>query len=243
MFTQEQSRRCAGIVAVQASRAVDDLRRRLAEHGLAGRWADAYVSSKIDTALLLDLLGRLHQPDALPVFEAALWRIWDCLWGALGLVRSGRSVDAEVFRQIAQRAECRLSLARELESLHRPELFPADFLNQSSLAEAGLVEWLLFPTELGRPPDEIRQLEVVPLETDDGVADLYVFAFRTHSPHWLSAKDWVVGVAGPFLQSDQPTFEGLGATFSLFECWSDKPVEEHVEVLLEAASGISGSED
>ena len=168
MFTQEQSRRCAGIVADQASRAIDDLRRRLAEHGLAGRWDDDYVSSKIDAGLLLDLLGRLDQPSALPVFEAALSASDPgiMLWGALGLVRSGRSVAAEVFRRIAREADCRLSLARELGALDRSELFPADFLNQSSLAEAAMVEWLLFSTELGRAPDEIRQLEGGP--TGDG---------------------------------------------------------------------------
>ena len=84
---------------------------------------------------------------------------------------------------------------------------------------------------------------MVPLETDDGVADLHVFAFRTHPPHQLAARDWVVGVAGPFLQSDQPTVEGLGATFSRFEPLSDKTLEEHVEVLLETVDGIAGSED
>jgi hypothetical protein len=133
-------------------------------------------------------------------------------------------------------------LARELETLERSDLFPNEFLNQPSLAEAAMVDWLLFPTELGRAPDEIRQLESVPLETDDGLADLYVFAFRTHPPHWLSDKDWVVGVAGPFLVSDQPTFEGLGATFSRFESLSEKPLDEHVEVLLGTIAGMSGAE-
>jgi hypothetical protein len=56
----------------------------------------------------------------------------------------------------------------------------------------------------------------------------------------LSEKDWVVGVAGPFLVSDQPTFDSLGATFSRFECLSEKPLEEHVEALLGTVEGISG---
>ena len=70
---------------------------------------------------------------------------------------------------------------------------------------------------------------MMPIETDDGLADLYVFAFRTHSPHWLSEKGWVVGVAGPFLVNDQPTFESLGGTFSRFESLSEKPLDEHIE--------------
>ena len=121
---------------------------------------------------------------------------WVKLWGALGLIRGGHAVPPEVFQQVAAWPDCRITLARELEALERPDLFPNDFLNQPGLAEATMVDWLLFPTELGRAPDEIRQLQVMPLETNDGLADLYVFAFRTHAPHWLSEKDWVVGVAG-----------------------------------------------
>jgi hypothetical protein len=245
MLTPEQSRTCAEIISGQVSHYIDDLHRRLAALGLADRWNDDYASVRTGANLLLDLLGRLDQPCALPVFESAVHLLdpWIKLWGAMGLISRGRSVDPQVFRQIAEWAECRLPLARELQALDRSDLFPADFLNQPSLAEAALVEWLIVPTELGRAPDEIRQLELLPMETDDGVADLYVFAFRTHPPHWLSEKDWVVGVAGPFLASDQPTFEGLGATFSRFEPLSDRPLEEHVEVLLDTVDGISGSDD
>jgi hypothetical protein len=71
---------------------------------------------------------------------------------------------------------------------------------------------------------------------------LYVFAFRTHAPRWLSEKDWVVGVAGPFLVNDQPTFESLGCTFSRFESLSEKPLDEHIEALLGTVEGISGTE-
>ena len=164
---------------------------------------------RTDAGVLLDLLGRLDQSRAASVLEDAVRESepWVKLWGALGLIRGGRSVASEVFRQIAGWPECRITLARELESLERLDPFPNDFMNQPSLYEAAMVDWLLFPTELGRAPDEIRQLQSVPFETDDGVVDLYVFAFRTHSPHWLSDKDWVVGVAGPFLVSDQPIFE------------------------------------
>ena len=243
MLTPEQSRVCAEIVAAQASRAIDSLQRSLTEHGIGHRWDDDYVSVKTDAGLLLDLLGRLDQPSSTPVLENTIGAAepWVKLWGALGLIRSGRLVAREVFRQIAEWPECRITLARQLQALDRSELFPADFSNQPSLAEAAMVDWLLYPTELGRAPDEIRQLESFPIETDDGVADLYVFAFRTHPPHWLADKDWVVGVAGPFLASDQPTFESLGATFSQFESLSVRPLEEHVETLRRSVEGISGS--
>ena len=244
MLTPQQSRECAEVIARQTSRAIDDLGRRVGEHGLEGRWEDDYVTVKTDAGLLLDLLGRLQQSSAVSVFEGAVRASepWVRLWGALGLIRAGHAVPLEVFQQVATWPDCRITLARELEALERPDLFPNDFMNQPSLAEATMVDWLLFPTELGRAPDEIRQLQVMPIETDDGLADLYVFAFRTHAPHWLSEKDWVVGVAGPFLTDHQPTFESLGGTFSRFESLSEKSVDEHVEALLGTVEGISGTE-
>ena len=245
MFTQEQSRRGAGIIARQASHAIGDLGRRLADHGLAGRWEDEYVSMKVEVGLLLDLLARLEPQSAVPVLERAVSSPdpWIKMWGALGMVRAESPVDPRVFLQIAASAECRIPLARQLDELARSELFPADFLNQPSLAEAAMVEWLLSPTELGRAPDEIEQLDVVPLETDDGVADLYVFAFRTRPPHFLADKGSIVGISGPFLSSHQPTFEGMGATFSRFETLACRSIEEHVQVLLETVDGMSGRGD
>ena len=245
MLTPEQSRECANVVARQTSRAIDDVVGRLGERGSVVRWEDDYVTVKTDAGLLLDLLGRLQQSSAVSVLEGAVRASepWVKLWGALGLIRAGQAVPHEVLRQIASWPDCRITLARELEALERPNLFPNEFMNQPSLAEATMVDWLLFPTELGRAPDEIRQLQVMPIETDDGLADLYVFAFRTHAPHWLSEKDWVVGVAGPFLTDDQPTFESLGGTFSRFESLSEKSVDDHVEALLGTVEGISGTEN
>ena len=244
MLTSPQRRECAGLIGRQTLRAIDDLHRQRTEHGPAVRWRDDYVTVKTDAGLLVDLLGRLRQPSAVSVLEGAVQSSepWVKLWGAVGLMRTGQAVPPEVLRQIAVWPDCRITLGRELETLERPELFPDDFMNQPSLAEATMVDWLLFPTELGRAPDEIRQLQVMPIETDDGVADLYVFAFRTHAPHWLSEQDWVVGVAGPFLKDDQPTFESLGGTFSRFESLSEKSLDKHVEAILGTVAGIAGPE-
>jgi hypothetical protein len=39
-----------------------------------------------------------------------------------------------------------------------------------------MCSWLTYPTELGREPDEIEQMAVIPLRD---TLDLYVFRFRT----------------------------------------------------------------
>jgi hypothetical protein len=63
---------CADIIARQAAAALDDLRRRMGELGLAGRWEDDYLAVKIDAGLLLDILGRLNTSSAVSVLEHAV---------------------------------------------------------------------------------------------------------------------------------------------------------------------------
>jgi hypothetical protein len=122
----------------------------------------------------------------------------------------------------------------QLARLGQLELFPAGYRTQDALAESDMVRWLIYPTELNRAPDEIEQVAVLPLNTADGIADLYVYRFRTFEPHWAADKGWMVGVAGPFLRHEQPTTRGLGATFSQFEGFEDRTIDEHIDALLGA---------
>ena len=96
-----------------------------------------------------------------------------------------------------------------------------------------MVRWLAYPTELGRAPDEIDQIAVVPVEVEDGPADLYVFKFKTFEPHWAAKDGWTVGVSGPFLESEQPTPNGKGGTFSRFDSFDSQSIEQHVEAIRE----------
>jgi len=93
-----------------------------------------------------------------------------------------------------------------------------------------MVRWLVYPTELGRVPDQIELKKVVSVDAGgtDGVLDYYLFRFRTLPPHWAAKNGWMAGVAGPFLQKDGPTTEAQGDTFSEFERWDSRTPEEHV---------------
>ena len=105
-------------------------------------------------------------------------------------------------------------------------------VRQAAIAQAGMVSWLSYGTELGSPPDAIEPLGSVEVSTAQGPADLFVFRFRTDEPHWAADHGWMVGVAGPYLRSDQPTSDGLGHTFSTLAREDSMTLEEHVEHLV-----------
>jgi hypothetical protein len=93
-----------------------------------------------------------------------------------------------------------------------------------------MVNWLVYPTELNRVPDEIELMKVVPVDTGlpGGIYDYYLFRFRTKEPHWAAKNGWIAGVSGPFLRGDEPTTDALGDTFSSFAKWDSKTPDEHV---------------
>ena len=92
--------------------------------------------------------------------------------------------------------------------------------------------WLSFGTELGDPPDEIELVGAVEHRTADGPADLFVFRFRTDEPQWAAHHGWMIGVAGPYLRSEQPTTHGLGQTFSRLASEEAMSLEEHLGQLV-----------
>jgi len=103
---------------------------------------------------------------------------------------------------------------------------------QAAMAEADMVAWLAYPTELGDRPDQIELLRTIESDTSDGPCDLFVFRFRVREPHWAADRGWMIGVAGPYLRSQQPTPRGLGFTFSRLEREGAMPIEEHAAQLV-----------
>lgn len=103
---------------------------------------------------------------------------------------------------------------------------------QAAMAEADMITWLSYGTELGDRPDEIELVRTIELVDADGPSDLFVFRFRTNSPQWAADRGWMIGVAGPFLRSRQPTSQGLGFTFSRMEREDGMTIEDHVDQLI-----------
>jgi hypothetical protein len=202
------------------------------DQGVAWMWEESYQESRDNAALLLDLLGHFsgnlveeQLRNALEYKDPRLKH-----FALISLIRLGNPVDKKDVEDVARYAEMRNWLYNEFKRLGKSSLFPKEFQTQKSFAEADMVNWLVYPTELGRVPDEIELMKVVAVDTGlpDGVYDYYLFRFRTREPHWAAKDGWIAGVSGPYLRKDQPTTKSLGDTFSTFTKWDAKTPEDHV---------------
>jgi hypothetical protein len=104
---------------------------------------------------------------------------------------------------IAQLPALRLMLYGILESYGRTDIFPKEFYTKEKGAESYLVDWLEFPTELGRTPDEILFLKNVTLDLPMQL-HYCVFLFRASTPRWASKLSWMLGVCGPYNDQSSP---------------------------------------
>ena len=144
------------------------------------------------------------------------------------LLRLGQAVEANDIAAVAVSSEMRNELYRKLEQLHKLDLYPAAYRTQAAFAESDMVNWLSYPTELARVPDEIQLGKSITVETEGGELIYYVFRFRSDSSHWAAEKGWMAGVSGPFIASAPPGHHSLGETFSTLDPWESKTPEEHL---------------
>lgn len=95
----------------------------------------------------------------------------------------------------------------------KKELFPKEYLTIESGAESSLVNWLEFPTELDKAPDDIQHLKKVTIKFDGNDVFYHVFKYMTNEPHWAAENGWMLGVVGPYFDDSKP-YDFPAATFS-----------------------------
>lgn len=196
-------------------------------------WDDTYADVRNETGILLDVLGHLG-PDVLSL--ELLRRAEDLpdprlrLFAAVSLARLGHDPSATAVEAIAAEAETRNLWVDMVSSLGRRDLLSERQLSQEKLAESNMVQWLIFPTELGRAPDHIELMKTIErdLGADAGVFVYFVFRFKTDSPHWSAKNGWMAGISGPFKRSEFPTTQDWGDTFSAFTKWDEFSADEHL---------------
>lgn len=203
--------------------------------GIAWMWEESYEELRSTGALYLDLLGHFPEPHVREAVRQALSFNDPRLkfFALLGLIRQGEDVETKHLIDIAASAEVRNYLFDALKMFGKLSLFPEEFRTQAALAESTMVNWLMYPTELARAPDEIELMHVATIDKEGGPIAYYVFRFRTFEPHWGAKDGWMAGVSGPFMQKDAPSTVSYGHTFSRFEPWDSKTPEEHLEAVLE----------
>jgi hypothetical protein len=210
----------------------DWLRPKQRPRGLGWMWTDDYQRHRNRAALLLDLAGYLPAKDvARDLTEALAFRDPRLVYFALtSLLENDGDLSPAAVAAVAASSELRNHLYEKLKEADQDQMMPPRYRTQAAFAEAEMVRWLVYPTELGRVPDQIELKKVVSVDAGgtDGVLDYYLFRFRTLPPHWAAKEGWMAGVAGPFLRKDTPTTEAQGDTFSEFERWNSRTPAEHV---------------
>lgn len=223
----------------------EDIYTRQQPAGVTWLWEEDYTALRYEAEMLLDLIGHLPTENA----EAALRAVFTLrdpllkFWAVLGLLRQGKDVDQPVLDELAARAVTRNKLFHLLHEAEMDDRFPRADATQLAFAESDMVDWLTYPTELAREPDDIEQLAVVPDELPGlGPVDYYVFRFRTLPPHWAAEQGWLGCVSGPFVRAEAPTPIAHGQTFSKFEPLDGATPEQLVRDVQELFEGMLGEE-
>jgi hypothetical protein len=207
-------------------------------------WRDdcAYIEHRSILGVLFDLAGYLDSKSLL----AAVASCGDLLdprlrkFRAVTLLRRGVAVPDQELDWIAKSPRDRYWLFGRLHGLGLADRLPAACRDQALLAEGHMVDWLCYPTELGREPDEIILFAKESRSHSTGprlvswlkkrqMVDYYFFRFRVTEEHWSKKDGWMVGMAGGYQRKDQPTTSHDGGTFSTFAAWGSKTPAEHVE--------------
>src|SRR5262249_23469574 len=199
--------------------------------GIGWMWEEPYLTYRNEAALLLDLLGYFHVEKVVEELQRSL-RYRDPrlkYFGISSLLRLGKVVDPKQVEDVAAYAETRNYMYDRLQKMGKENLYPRKYRTQIAFAESNMVDWLSYPSELGRAPDDIELAKVVPMDLgEEGLCDYYVFRFGMNPPHEKSSEGWMAGIAGPFRRKESPTTTGLGHTFTGFEKWEGRSPEEHL---------------
>lgn len=135
------------------------------------------------------------------------------LFDALGeKLAAGESPALDEIEALAQKPATRSFLYQMLKHFERLELFPDEYRSEIAQAEAALVYWMLHPNELQDAPEETELAETVTRSIDGQDCRFHVFRYRMPNGHW-AGDDWLLGLAGPFVDNDPP-FSGLAGAFS-----------------------------
>ncbi|MDR1270494.1 MAG: hypothetical protein LBK82_13310, partial [Planctomycetaceae bacterium] len=200
-------------------------------------YEDEYNQFRCDLALILDLLGYLNHENK--PFKQILLNYLDSkdpklvFFAIKSLLTKSSKVDEKYFEFVAQDNEMRLWLFELLEEQNKLSLFPEKYKVQDELAKSAMVNWLIFPTELGTAPDEIILENVFKFETKESIIEYFLFKFKTNPPHWAAEDGWMAGVSGPFNKNNYPTTKPRTGTFSSFDSWEQFTPEEHLKKIVD----------
>lgn len=147
---------------------------------------------------LLNILDRLVQSCANNVRYFALET----------LLANNRTITESTVKPLAEDLEYAEMTLGMLNKHGKKELFPAELNNTEYLAKSDMVHWLVYPTELGKKPDDIQLIGSAKVKKDI----YYVFKYKSDSNNLADEckNEWLIGWSSPD-----------GNTFSNFDLLRD----------------------
>ena len=129
-------------------------------------------------------------------------------FAARTLLGEGKEVPAEIILQLANDLVYADNTYSMLSALGKEALFPKELANVEYLAKSNMVNWLVYPTELGKEPDDIEYLGNVEVKKEI----YHIFRFRSDSDNLPENNKnvWLIGWSN-----------GEGGTFSNFNLYSE----------------------
>jgi hypothetical protein len=193
-----------------------------------------YSEVRLAAGLLLDLMGYLPIQQVESALREGLSLTDQHLkmCAALSLLCQLQIVEPEELEKIAASHEVRILLLEQLKLQNMEWLMPEAWSSPEMLAASELSRWVAHPMELGTPPEEIELMGTFPAMTDAGISDIYLFRFREYPKPWEPSEGWQAGIAGPMSNG-----EAVGSSWSRFENWDSRTLEEHFQKLYENISG------
>jgi hypothetical protein len=219
----------APLAVARLRKALKSARKYQRAEGVAWRFTERYWDIRREAGCWLDIAGHLKSPALGPLLEEALSFSDPRLvaFAAGSVLRRGGKVPGPVLHRVAACHETRCLLFEILQQLGRLDLFPRKYRTWDAFAAADMVNWLTYPTELGREPDQLQKKAVFTSTKPEGELALYVWRFRSDDGPWYA------GVSGPYLRHGEPGPLHGHLTFSRFDEWDKATAEQHAEAALE----------
>jgi hypothetical protein len=192
----------APLVVKELKKAFKSAWKHQRPQGVAWRFTEEYWETRRKTACWLDIAGHLKSPTLEPLLEGVLDPVAAC-------------------------HETHDLLFALLRGMDRLDCFPPRYRTWDAFAAANMVNWLIYPTELGREPDQLQKMALFTSQTPEGELSLYVWRFRSDDGPWYA------GVSGPYLRKGEPVPLHGDSTFSQFDEWDKGTAEQHAEAVLE----------
>jgi len=114
---------------------------------------------------------------------------------------------------IKSNGECLYKLLKIFEAENKVNMLPIDSIEQEQVAKSCMIDWLKYPTELGKAPDEIELIDT--FEKNSMI--YYIFKFKSDV---FADKGYMLGVTGGY-EKETISASNTGHTFSFFETLTD----------------------